>query len=127
MSMRFSSQLTAPGPEVSRPPSESHPPQSRNYLATSPQATHRNQGDVKVDHRFNDKNNVMVRTSISNSENCGLVGTWGARWTREQHRSELQVMFVKKPVDADVVLAKVRQLLVGLECTLTTSNTRSQS
>ena len=29
----------------------------------------------------------------------------------KKHRSELQVMFVKKPVDADVVLAKVRQLL----------------
>ena len=29
----------------------------------------------------------------------------------KEHRSELQVMFVKKPVDADVVLAKVRQLL----------------
>ena len=29
----------------------------------------------------------------------------------KQHRSELQVMFVKKPVDADVVLAKVRQVL----------------
>jgi hypothetical protein len=28
-----------------------------------------------------------------------------------RHRSELRVMFVKKPVDADVVLAKVRQLL----------------
>src|SRR4029453_18780777 len=29
----------------------------------------------------------------------------------KEHRSELRVMFVKKPVDADVVLAKVRQLL----------------
>jgi hypothetical protein len=29
----------------------------------------------------------------------------------KQHRSELQVLFVKKPVDADVVLANVRQLL----------------
>jgi hypothetical protein len=29
----------------------------------------------------------------------------------KEHRSELQVMFVRKPVDADVVLAKVRQLL----------------
>ena len=29
----------------------------------------------------------------------------------KEHRSELQVVFVKKPVDADVVLAKVRQLL----------------
>jgi len=29
----------------------------------------------------------------------------------KEHRSELQVMFVKTPVDADVVLAKVRQLL----------------
>ena len=28
-----------------------------------------------------------------------------------QHRSELRVMFVKKPVDADDVLARVRQLL----------------
>jgi hypothetical protein len=29
----------------------------------------------------------------------------------KEHRSELQVVFVKKPVDADAVLAKVRQLL----------------
>jgi hypothetical protein len=29
----------------------------------------------------------------------------------KDHRSELQIVFVKKPVDADVVLAKVRQLL----------------
>jgi hypothetical protein len=29
----------------------------------------------------------------------------------KQHRSELQVLFVKKPVDADVVLANVRQLV----------------
>jgi hypothetical protein len=29
----------------------------------------------------------------------------------KEHRSELQIVFVKKPVDADVVLAKVRQLL----------------
>jgi hypothetical protein len=29
----------------------------------------------------------------------------------KKHRSELQVLFVKKPVDADDVLAKVRQLL----------------
>jgi hypothetical protein len=29
----------------------------------------------------------------------------------KKHRSELQVLFVKKPVDADVVVAKVRQLL----------------
>jgi len=28
-----------------------------------------------------------------------------------QHRSELQVVFVKKPVDADVVLANVREVL----------------
>jgi hypothetical protein len=28
-----------------------------------------------------------------------------------RHRSELRVMFAKKPVDADVVLAKVQQLL----------------
>jgi hypothetical protein len=28
-----------------------------------------------------------------------------------QHRSELQVVFVKKPVDADAVLANIRQLL----------------
>ena len=27
------------------------------------------------------------------------------------HRTELQVLFVKKPVDADEVLAKIRQLL----------------
>lgn len=38
---------------------------TRNYLATSPQATHRNQGDVKIDHRLNDKNNLMARVSIS--------------------------------------------------------------
>ena len=48
---------------------------SRNYLATSPQATHRNQGDIKVDHRLNDKNNLMVRTSISN-QNVPSVGTF---------------------------------------------------
>jgi hypothetical protein len=29
----------------------------------------------------------------------------------KKHRSELQVVFVRKPVDTDVVLAKVRQLL----------------
>jgi DNA-binding NtrC family response regulator len=29
----------------------------------------------------------------------------------KEHRSELQVLFVKKPVDADDVLAKARQLL----------------
>jgi DNA-binding response OmpR family regulator len=29
----------------------------------------------------------------------------------KEHRSELQVLFVKRPVDADVVLANVRQLL----------------
>jgi DNA-binding NtrC family response regulator len=29
----------------------------------------------------------------------------------KQHRSELQVLLVQKPVDADAVLAKVRQLL----------------
>jgi DNA-binding response OmpR family regulator len=29
----------------------------------------------------------------------------------KKHRSELQVVFVKKPVDADAVLAQVRQLL----------------
>jgi hypothetical protein len=29
----------------------------------------------------------------------------------KEHRSELQIVFVKKPVDADEVLAKVRQLL----------------
>lgn len=38
---------------------------TRNYLASSPQSTHRNQGDVKIDHRLNDKNNVMARVSIS--------------------------------------------------------------
>jgi DNA-binding NtrC family response regulator len=32
----------------------------------------------------------------------------------KKHRSELQVVFVKKPVDADDVLAKVRQLLGSL-------------
>jgi hypothetical protein len=29
----------------------------------------------------------------------------------KEHRSELRVMFVKKPVDADIVSAQVRQLL----------------
>jgi hypothetical protein len=29
----------------------------------------------------------------------------------KEHRSELQVLLVKKPVDADDMLAKVRQLL----------------
>jgi hypothetical protein len=29
----------------------------------------------------------------------------------KEHRSELQIVFVNKPVDADAVLAKVRQLL----------------
>ena len=29
----------------------------------------------------------------------------------KKHRSELQVVLVQKPVDADAVLAKVRQLL----------------
>jgi hypothetical protein len=35
----------------------------------------------------------------------------------KRHRSELQVVFVKKPVDADDVLAKVRQLLGSPPCT----------
>lgn len=39
---------------------------SRNYLAVSPQSTHRNQGDLKIDHRLNGKNNLMARVSISN-------------------------------------------------------------
>jgi hypothetical protein len=39
---------------------------SRNYLAVSPSATKRNQGDAKIDHRINDKNNLMARVSISN-------------------------------------------------------------
>ena len=29
----------------------------------------------------------------------------------KEHRSDLRVLFVKRPVDADMVLAKVRQLL----------------
>lgn len=29
----------------------------------------------------------------------------------QKHRSELQILFVRKPVDADIVPAKVRQLL----------------
>jgi Carboxypeptidase regulatory-like domain/TonB dependent receptor-like, beta-barrel len=38
---------------------------SRNFLATSPQSTHRSQGDVKIDHRINTKNNLMARVSLS--------------------------------------------------------------
>ena len=39
---------------------------SRNYLRSTPSATHRNQADVKVDQRLSAKNNLMVRTSVSN-------------------------------------------------------------
>jgi hypothetical protein len=39
---------------------------TRNFLSVAPQSTHRNQGDVKIDHRLSDKNNLMARTSISN-------------------------------------------------------------
>jgi hypothetical protein len=39
---------------------------SRNYLASSPSQTKRNQGDVKIDHRLTDKNNIMARVSLSN-------------------------------------------------------------
>jgi hypothetical protein len=48
---------------------------TRNYLATSPQSTRRNQGDVKIDHRLNDKNNLMGRVSISN-QNIPNQGTF---------------------------------------------------
>src|SRR6266567_3994491 len=48
---------------------------TRNFLAVSPQFTHRNQGDVKIDHRLNDKNNIMARVSISN-QNIPSVGTF---------------------------------------------------
>ena len=48
---------------------------TRNFLATSPQSTHRNQGDVKIDHRLNDKNNLMARVSISN-QNIPSQGTF---------------------------------------------------
>ena len=48
---------------------------TRNYLAVSPQSTHRNQGDVKIDHRLNDKNNLMARVSISN-QNIPSQGTF---------------------------------------------------
>jgi hypothetical protein len=39
------------------------------------------------------------------------VGTEARVPILKEHRSELQVVFVKKPVDADAVLSKVRQLL----------------
>lgn len=48
---------------------------SRNFLRSSPSATHRNQADVKVDHRLNAKNNLMVRTSLSN-QNVPSQGTF---------------------------------------------------
>src|SRR5260221_2724849 len=48
---------------------------TRNFLAVSPQSTHRNQGDVKIDHRLNEKNNLMARVSISN-QNIPSVGTF---------------------------------------------------
>jgi hypothetical protein len=48
---------------------------TRNYLATSPQSTRRNQGDVKIDHRLSDKNNLMGRVSISN-QNIPNQGTF---------------------------------------------------
>jgi hypothetical protein len=41
---------------------------TRNYLRNTPSATHRNQGDVKVDHRLNSKNNLMVRMSLANQD-----------------------------------------------------------
>jgi hypothetical protein len=39
---------------------------SRNFLANSPQSTDRNQGDLKIDQRISDKNNLMARVSLSN-------------------------------------------------------------
>jgi hypothetical protein len=48
---------------------------TRNFLAVSPQSTHRNQGDVKIDHRLNQKNNLMARVSISN-QNIPSQGTF---------------------------------------------------
>jgi hypothetical protein len=48
---------------------------TRNYLAVSPQATHRNQGDVKIDQRLTEKNNLMGRVSISN-QNVPSQGTF---------------------------------------------------
>ena len=46
---------------------------TRNYLRSSPSATHRNQGDVKIDHRLSDKNNLMVRMSLA-QQNVPSVG-----------------------------------------------------
>ncbi len=48
---------------------------TRNFLATSPRSTRRNQGDVKIDHRLNEKNNLMARVSISN-QNIPSQGTF---------------------------------------------------
>jgi hypothetical protein len=48
---------------------------TRNFLATSPRSTRRNQGDVKIDHRVNEKNNLMARVSISN-QNIPSQGTF---------------------------------------------------
>jgi hypothetical protein len=39
--------------------------ESRNFLTTSPRETRRNQGDVKIDHRFSDSNTLMGRVSLS--------------------------------------------------------------
>lgn len=49
-----------PLPNVGGPESS-----SRNYLATSPRETGRDQGDVKVDHRLFKDNNLMARFSFS--------------------------------------------------------------
>jgi hypothetical protein len=48
---------------------------TRNYLAASPQSTHRNQGDIKIDHRLSEKNNLTGRVSISN-QNIPSQGTF---------------------------------------------------
>jgi hypothetical protein len=48
---------------------------TRNFLATSPQSTHRNQGDVKIDHRLSEKNNLMARVSVAN-QNIPSQGTF---------------------------------------------------
>lgn len=47
---------------------------ARNYFTTIPQQTQHNQGDARVDHTFNEKNTLTVRTSVSRQDipNQGL-------------------------------------------------------
>jgi hypothetical protein len=42
--------------------------QGNNYLAVSPRQTHRNQGDLRGDHKVTDRNSLMARISVSRQD-----------------------------------------------------------